>query len=138
MNFNHEKLDVYQVSLEYTKETFNVMEKMPSGYSYLKDQLKRASLSMPLNIAGGNAKFSKKEKARFFSIARSANECSAVFDVAKIAQIIDSKEKEKIKKLLYRIICIFKVNSLIFAHGISIHDHEPQKSNCTHRFFILL
>ncbi|WP_372370143.1 hypothetical protein [Candidatus Uabimicrobium sp. HlEnr_7] len=43
MNFNHEKLDVYQVSLEYTKETFNVMEKMPSGYSYLKDQLKRVS-----------------------------------------------------------------------------------------------
>ncbi|WP_372370295.1 hypothetical protein [Candidatus Uabimicrobium sp. HlEnr_7] len=41
MNFNHEKLDVYQV--EYTKETFNVMEKMPSGYSYLKDQLKRVS-----------------------------------------------------------------------------------------------
>ncbi|WP_372371558.1 four helix bundle protein [Candidatus Uabimicrobium sp. HlEnr_7] len=58
-------------------------------------------------MAEGNAKFSKKEKARFFSIARaSANECSAVFDVAKIAQIIDSKEKEKIKKLLYRIICM--------------------------------
>ncbi|WP_372371576.1 four helix bundle protein [Candidatus Uabimicrobium sp. HlEnr_7] len=45
-------------------------------------------------MAEGNAKFSKKEKVRFFSIARaSANECSAVFDVAKIAQIIDSKEK---------------------------------------------
>ncbi|WP_372367908.1 hypothetical protein [Candidatus Uabimicrobium sp. HlEnr_7] len=47
MNFNHEKLDVYQVSLEYTKETFNVMEKMPSGLQLFKGSAKKSIALSP-------------------------------------------------------------------------------------------
>ena len=58
----------------------------------MTDQLKRVSLSIPLNIAKGNAKFSLKERARFFKIARaSANECAAIFDAGNVLQIIDER-----------------------------------------------
>jgi four helix bundle protein len=107
MEFNHEKLEVYQVSIQLLSLIFQTIRKIPPGYSFLSDQLKRASLSIPLNIAEGNAKFSLKERARFFKIARaSANECAAIFDASDALQIIDKETCQKNKSLLYRIVCM--------------------------------
>jgi four helix bundle protein len=107
MIFNHEKLEVYQVSIELLTLLFQLMPKIPPGYGFLTEQLRRASLSIPLNIAEGNAKFGKKEKGRFFGIARaSANECGAILDVANAAQIWEQQEILKARKLLYRIVCM--------------------------------
>ena len=50
---DHEKLDVYKVSLEFMVIALNIADKIPRGYSSLADQLKRASWSIPLNIAEG-------------------------------------------------------------------------------------
>ena len=48
----------------------------------IKDQLRRASLSIVLNIAEGSGRFSNKDRRKFFVIARSsAFECVAIFDV---------------------------------------------------------
>ena len=38
--------------------------------TFLRDQLDRASSSVVLNLAEGSAKFSKKDQARFYQIAR--------------------------------------------------------------------
>jgi len=47
-----------------------------------KDQLDRASTSIPLNIAEGNGKFSVKDRARFLEMARGSTlECAACLDV---------------------------------------------------------
>ena len=48
---DHEKLDVYQCSIEFLALSVQVIETLPKGYSALVDQLKRASWSIPLNIA---------------------------------------------------------------------------------------
>ena len=107
MEFNHEKLEVYQVSIELLSLIFQIIQKMPSGYSFLQDQLKRASLFIPLNIAEGNAKFSSREKARFLRIARaSANECAAIFDATRAIKIVERQESQKAKTLLFRIVCM--------------------------------
>ena len=107
MEFNHEKLEVYQVSIKLLSVIFQTIGKMPTGYGFLSDQLKRASLSILLNIAEGNAKFSLKERARFFKIARaSANECAAIFDAGDVLEIIDRETCQKCKSLLYRIVCM--------------------------------
>lgn len=107
MEFNHEKLQVYQVSIEFLCLIYQIMKKMPTGFSFLQDQLKRASLSIPLNIAEGNAKYSIKEKARFLKIARaSANECAAVFDAAGAIKIVDKQDCQNAKSLLFRIVCM--------------------------------
>ncbi len=105
MKFRHEKLDVYQKAIEFL--ALGLIREMPKGYGFLSDQLKRASLSIPLNIAEGNSKFSEKEMARFLQIARgSANECSAILDASIVAGIIDRAKYEKGKSLLYSTVCM--------------------------------
>ena len=48
----------------------------------VKDQLDRASTSIPLNIAEGNGKYAPKDRCRFFDIAHgSALECAAGLDI---------------------------------------------------------
>jgi four helix bundle protein len=50
---NHENLDCYQAAIEFLALAVEILEQLPRGYSVLGDQLKRASLSVPLNIAEG-------------------------------------------------------------------------------------
>jgi four helix bundle protein len=107
MEFNHEKLEVYQVSIKLLSLIYQTIEKMPRGGGFLSEQLKRASLSIPLNMAEGNAKYTVKERARFFKIARaSANECAAIFDASDALKLIAESICKEAKTLLYRIVCM--------------------------------
>jgi four helix bundle protein len=79
--FDHEKLDVYRESIAFCAWVGDFLASTP-GKAAAKDQLDRASTSVPLNIAEGSAKFSSADRARFFEIARgSAVECAACLDV---------------------------------------------------------
>jgi four helix bundle protein len=56
--------------------------RLPPGYGFLADQLRRAATSVALNFAEGNGKRSAAERRRFFRIAKgSAFEVAAAFDV---------------------------------------------------------
>lgn len=78
--FDHEKLEVYQEAIRFCAWTGELIETLPRIAA--RDQLDRASTSIPLNIAEGNAKFSAADRSRFFEIARgSAVECAACLDV---------------------------------------------------------
>ncbi len=46
MYFDFEKLDVYQVALDFALSADEVAQKLPRGRSYLKDQLLRAANSI--------------------------------------------------------------------------------------------
>lgn len=81
--FDHERLDVYQVAIEFVGDANITADGIPRGRAALGDQLRRAATSICLNIAEGSGEFAPKEKARFYRIAkRSATECAAVLDVA--------------------------------------------------------
>lgn len=78
----------------------------------MKDQLGRASFSIPLNIAEGSGKFSKADRKSFFVIARaSVFECVAVLDILSDEEVI-SKESfqslvekaEELSKILFSMI----------------------------------
>jgi four helix bundle protein len=102
--FDHEKLNVYQVSL-----TFNgwVGEFLPSveGKAAAKDQLDRAATSIPLNIAEGNGKFSKRDRARFFDIARGfALEAAASLDVLVSRKLATNTHLSSAKEQLVLIV----------------------------------
>jgi hypothetical protein len=43
---SHEKLDVYQCSIEFLGVAESMLQRLPQGYSKLADQLHRASLSI--------------------------------------------------------------------------------------------
>jgi four helix bundle protein len=49
--FGFEKLDVYQRSIEFVAVAARIISELPSGYSSLSDQLRRAALSVPVNVA---------------------------------------------------------------------------------------
>ena len=51
--FDHEKLDVYQVTMEFVVSIDKCMEQFPEGRGYLINQLQRASSSILLNISEG-------------------------------------------------------------------------------------
>ncbi len=70
-----------------------------------KDQLDRASTSIPLNIAEGNGKFSNADRARFLEIARgSALEWAACIDVLAVRRLITVERIIPAKEQLGRIV----------------------------------
>jgi four helix bundle protein len=106
MTFGHEQLDVYRVAIEYVGWAFHLCERL-KGHRNAKDQLLRASQSMPLNIAEGNGKPTEGERRRFFEIARgSALECGAVQDVLEVCGALSAAENADAKKLLDRIVAM--------------------------------
>jgi len=94
MALAHENLRVYRAAIEFIAWTQPIIEKMPGKIS-ARDQLERASTSIALNLAEGNAKFSVKDRLRFWQFASgSAVECSACLDVFVARQILTHSEVE--------------------------------------------
>ena len=101
---NHEKLDVYQCSIKFLGLSMVLITDIPRGYAPLGDQLKRASMGIPLQIAEGAGKRSQADCRRFFDYARgSAMECSAVLDVMRECKFGNASQIDAGKNLLDRI-----------------------------------
>ena len=102
---HHEDLDSYQAAIKFLALTANILEDIPRGYSFLSDQLKRASLSIPLNIAEGYGKRTSKDRGRFYDIARgSAHECGAILDALRVLNLVDIDKLRNGKNLLHRVV----------------------------------
>jgi four helix bundle protein len=102
--FDHEKLDVYREAIAFCAWTGELLNSI-SAKAAAKDQLDRASTSIPLNIAEGNGKFSTKDRARFLEIARgSALECAAALDVLVARKLAEVDQVESAKENLARIV----------------------------------
>jgi four helix bundle protein len=90
--FDHEKLAVYCESIAFCGWVDEFLPSLPSKIS-ARDQLDRASTSIPLNIAEGNGKFSGPDRARFLEMARgSALECAACLDVLVARKLATSDQ----------------------------------------------
>lgn len=87
MAFPFENLDVYKRALDFVEsiETLNIQLKGKVSYSMI-DQLSRAALSIPLNIAEGNGRWHKGDKRQFFWIAR-----GSTFECVPIIQVLHRK-----------------------------------------------
>lgn len=100
-----ERLDVYQCALQFAALSFQILEKMPRGHGELADQLRRATISVPLNIAEGAGKTTERERARFHAIARgSAMECAAIVDLLRLQALVDPQAATAAKALCVRIV----------------------------------
>src|SRR6266576_1764163 len=103
-HFDHEKLDVYQEAIAFCGWVGEFIAAI-SAKAAAKDQLDRASTSIPLNIAEGNGKFSAKDRARFLEIARgSALECAACLDVLLVRKLASEQQVAGQKEKLARIV----------------------------------
>jgi four helix bundle protein len=107
MPFDHERLEVYQVALEFFDLADEVVEHLPRGRGHLADQLTRASLSIVNNIAEGAGKFSKGDKRRYYSSAMgSSTESAAMLDVCLRRKLISDETHRHGKHLLDRIVAM--------------------------------
>ena len=68
---NYRDLIVWQKAMALTKEIYGLVKRLPKEETYaLSDQMRRAVVSIPSNIAEGHSRSSSKEFAHFLSIAR--------------------------------------------------------------------
>jgi hypothetical protein len=62
--FDHEKLDVYQASVEFLVVADTVAASLPRGRAYIADQLRRSATSIAYNIAEGAGELAPADKVR--------------------------------------------------------------------------
>ena len=104
MGFMFERLDVYQKALQLTDKIFEASDNFPKGCYSLVDQLRRASMSIPANIAEGNGRWHKKDRKHFFLIARaSAFECVPLIELCKMRRLVTAEEASGFKSGLEEI-----------------------------------
>jgi four helix bundle protein len=100
-----QKLDVYKCAIEFLALVAVIVIKLPRGYSYFADELKRAAMSILQNIAEGMGKPTEAEKFRYLGISRgSAMECGAILDACSVLKLIDANISEKGFNLIERIV----------------------------------
>lgn len=87
-------LRVYKETKQLVREIYSLLDKFPKFETYaLSDQLRRAVVSIPSNIAGGSGRFSIKEKIHFIEIAYgSLTETLCQLDIAHDLDYISDKE----------------------------------------------
>jgi four helix bundle protein len=102
--FDHERLDVYREAIDFCGWVGEFLAGI-SAKAAAKDQLDRASTSIPLNIAEGNGKFSARDRARFLEMARgSALECASCLDVLLVRKLATEEQIVGQKDRLARIV----------------------------------
>lgn len=108
--FYFKKLDVYNNSKDLVKYIYSVLKKFPQEERYaICDQLRRAVVSVPSNIAEGFGRLSSKEKIHFLDIAYgSLMEVECQMEISYELGFISSEEQhtashkvETIARLLY-------------------------------------
>ena len=127
--FDHEKLDVYQEAITFCGWVGQFLAAI-SAKAAAKDQLDRASTSIPLNIAEGNGKFSFKDRARFFEMARgSALECAACLDVLLVRKLAGEEQvilsKERLARIVQMLVGLLRKFS---ARADVLREEEPRYS----------
>ncbi|MDE3252117.1 MAG: four helix bundle protein, partial [Bacteroidota bacterium] len=84
LKLSHTRLSVYQNSKQLILECYKITNEFPEDEkSGMIQQIKRAALSVHLNLAEGASRKSVRERKRFFEIARgSLIEIDTAFDLA--------------------------------------------------------
>ena len=94
IKYDFKQLDVYQEAKALVMMVYNLLKKFPKEETYaLCDQLRRAAISIPSNIAEGTGRYSSKEQVHFFEIAYgSLLEVECQVDIAHDLKYITDEE----------------------------------------------
>lgn len=97
--FAFERLNVWQLSKEYVRTSYDLLKHFPDYEKYaLCNQIRRAVISIPSNIAEGSGRLSIKEQLHFISIAYgSLMEVYCQFSISKDLNYINEDEFTIIK-----------------------------------------
>ena len=109
--FDFEKLEVYKKSKAFNSALREFIKNTRLD-STTRDQLRRASFSIVLNLAEGSGRFTRPDRRNFYIIARSSIfECVAILDVLKDESLIEENtfrrfydQAEELSKILFTMI----------------------------------
>jgi|SRR3989344_356406 len=103
---SYKDLQVWRKSIQLVKEIYLITEKFPQSEKFgLVDQLRRAAISIPSNIAEGYGRNSPKERAQFISLARgSAAEVEAQLTVSRELGFVTSLDSTKAEQLVTEVL----------------------------------
>ena len=110
---NYQDLLVWQKAIELVKEVYSLVKLLPAEERFgLGDQMRRAAISIPSNIAEGEARKSRKEFANFLSIANGSRaELETQLIIATQLEYIDKGQTKpalslcaEISKMLFALI----------------------------------
>jgi four helix bundle protein len=105
MQFDHERLDVFSVAIDFVAIAHRMAAAFPTGHGDLSNQLRRAANSIPLNIGEGAGEYSRQAKANFYRIAlRSSTECAAILAVAQRLELVETLVHDTGRELLLRVV----------------------------------
>jgi four helix bundle protein len=85
LKLNHQNLNVYTFSKKFVMESYNLTKFLPADEKFgMISQIRRAALSVHLNIAEGASRKSQGERKRYFEISRgSIVEIDAALDIVQ-------------------------------------------------------
>lgn len=88
----YKELKIWQKSLDLIEEIYKLSDSFPKSEEFnLKSQIKRAIVSVSLNIAEGKGRSSAKDFAHFLNMASaSLTEVEVVIEIAKRLEYIES------------------------------------------------
>ena len=102
----YKELEIWKKSRLFCSQIYEITSKFPSDEKFgLTNQLRRASVSIPSNIAEGSSRSSNKDFSRFLEIAiGSGYEVETQLLIASDLEFINASELEAIIKELNEII----------------------------------
>ena len=115
LKLDHQKLDIYIVSRAFVLECYKLSKRLPPEEKFgLAPQLRRAAVSIHLNVAEGASRKSGNERRRYYEIARgSVIEIDAALDIAGDLGYISRADAAYLGDMLVR--CFKILTGLILA-----------------------
>ena len=111
MQFNFEKLEVYKDAIELANKIYGITKTFPRSEIFgITNQIRRAAISIPSNIAEGSSR-GKKEFIHFLNVALgSAYECVPLLEISKRQGYLNHESFSELINNLHKISA--KINAL--------------------------
>ena len=104
-DFFYKKVDAYHIAKDYVLFVYSLLQKFPTYENYaLCDQIRRAVISIPSNIAEGLGRTSVKERIHFLEISfASLSEVSCQLDISQSLGYITEEELSNAEEMAERL-----------------------------------
>jgi four helix bundle protein len=101
----HKKLDTWKLSMDLVIDVYRKTDKFPNRECYgIVDQIRRAAISIPSNIAEGAARNTRKEFVNYLHIAQaSLSELDTQVELARRLSYMDETSREIVDRRMERI-----------------------------------
>jgi four helix bundle protein len=135
MTYKFQKLEIYQLALEYIALIYELSNRLPLSENFnLKSQITRAATSIALNIAEGSTSQSDAEQSRFLGMAlRSLVETVACQDVIELRNYLTSEDLQPSRELGSKLFAKIQAMKRFLSHSQADQEPSSRRSSVARR-----